>query len=199
MMSAFANAGIRLAQMDRVQGPRLIEAYEVFFNNPTKENFEIMTTLEVEFQKMQEYDCMAEKGNNQVEWLKALDFSDQWTENLCVFNVCQAKLPGHRGTCGLCIPAKLWEQPDAEQWKFLCGVDWEKLLLAAEKNPEDEKPSKWVSALAEEHGNDLKDWPRIGCNAKFVPWARGPSKALQFRAHKSQCLTNTQNAGLQKK
>ena len=86
---------------------QLIEAYAHFEKCPTKENYEVMTSLEAEFHKLEEYDCMADKGKDQIEFLKALDFSDQWTENLFHFNVCRAKLPGEGGTCGLCIPNKL--------------------------------------------------------------------------------------------
>ena len=115
-----------------------------------------MTSLKVEFQKLQEYDCMAEKGKDQIEWLKAIGFSDHWTENLFVFNVCRAKLPGEGGTCGFCLPSKLWEQPDPERWRFVCGADWEKLIQASEQFPDDIKLSQWVSNLAEEYGSDPK-------------------------------------------
>ncbi len=31
------------------------------------------------------------------------------------------------------------------------------------------------------HGEDPSSWPKLGCGAKFVPWARGASKVLEIR------------------
>ena len=84
--------------------------------------------LEIEFQqKVEKYTCMQDKGEQQTESFKALDFADHWTTNLYCFNVCRAQI-GSSGTCGLRIPSQLWKQEDPNRWRFKCHVDWEKLL-----------------------------------------------------------------------
>ena len=43
--------------------------------------------LEIEFQqKVEKYTCMQDKGEQQTESFKALDFADHWTTNLYCFN-----------------------------------------------------------------------------------------------------------------
>ena len=183
MLTAFANAGIRYAALDRELGKGLREAFDAFANSTPetlRANWDKLTEMEITCESRMNYECCEERGAQQQEFLKALDFSDHWTPNLYCFNVCRAQI-GSSGTCGLCMPAQLWTQEDPNKWKFKCACDWNKLVEAAKARPEDQNLKEWVDAMKHKHGDDIQEWPKIGCQAVFKPWARGPSKALQMR------------------
>ena len=47
------------------------------------------------------------------------------------------------------------------------------------RRPEDEQLRKWVGDLHDEYG-DIKNWPKIGCGATFVPWRAGRSQVVHI-------------------
>ena len=84
--------------------------------------------------KAEDYQTLEDKGARQAGFLKALDFCDQLTPGIRLFNVCRARTgawnekENRPGCCGLAYPGKLWQQPDKTRWKFRCRLDWANLF-----------------------------------------------------------------------
>ena len=82
--------------------------------------------------------------------------------------------------CGLAFPTQMWCQP-TERWRFTCNVEWKNLAKEAEKYPDDEILNGWVNALVRKYGEDLGNWPRVGCGSNFLPWKRGASMVIGLK------------------
>ncbi len=175
---AFEAAGDRMFKNSKAWD-QLQVAYDKYDEHPTEVNLREVEELEEKWEKSREYTTLAEKGDQQAAYLKALDFLDHVTENMRLYNVCRAKV-GQSGTCGLAYPSKLWTQTPGK-WKFYCRVDWNN-LVSASVALEDGSPLKdWTQRMAARYGDDLEMWPKIGCGAKFLPWARGESMVAEIR------------------
>jgi len=44
--------------------------------------------------------------------------------------------------------------------------------------------------LLKQSGGDIEEWPRVGCGAKFVPWAKGAVWCSSSILAASHILTN---------
>ncbi len=117
---AFEDAGGRFKKSFETW-EKLSEKYDEFDLDQDPEKLRQLEEMEEKFLKDQSYTCMSECGEMQREYLKALDFSDQITDRLRLYNVCRAKM-GNGCTCGLAFPAKMWTQTPGT-WKFFCKVD----------------------------------------------------------------------------
>eukprot|EP00974_Lingulodinium_polyedra_P132774 11223089-Lingulodinium_polyedra.AAC.1 len=73
---------------------------------------------------------------------------------------------GIAGTCGYAFPQKMWYRFPG-LWKYKCPACWEPLVQEAQKKPEEKMPNEWVENLVKEYGDDIKQWPKVGCEANF--------------------------------
>ena len=117
-------------QIQHMQWDQLCEAYHKYDNDPTEENLKQYELIEESYETSRNYKTLAEKGDQQAAFLKALDFADYITQNIRLYNVCRAK-SGDQTTCGLAYPSKLWHQAPMGAWRFYCKVDWSRLVSAA--------------------------------------------------------------------
>ncbi len=175
---AFESAGDRMFRNSKAWD-QLQAEYEKFTGNPSEENLKSLEELEELWEKSREYTTLKEKGDQQADFLKSLDFLDHVTENMRLYNVCRAKV-GQCGTCGLAYPSKLWTQAPGK-WKFYCRVDWNNLVSAAVHLEDENQLKKWTQRMIGRYGDNLDNWPKVGCGAKFLPWARGESMVAEIR------------------
>ena len=175
---AFTAAGDRMFKGSKLWD-QLQQEYDKFTEDPSDKNLESLEELEELWEKSQEYTALKEKGDQQADYLKALDFLDHVTENMRMYNVCRAQV-GQSGTCGLAYPSKLWTQTPGK-WKFYCRVDWNNLVSAAVSLDDESPLKKWTQRMIMRYGDNVGGWPHIGCGAKFVPWARGESMVAEIR------------------
>ena len=152
---------------------------------------EVMDRCEEAVHQVQEYTTAQDAGEQQTSYLKALDFVDEITDGIRIYNVCRAKKGGGCGTCGLAFPSKLWFQkgkpggsrlggPLGKKWNWKCELMWEYLMEEAVLRPE--SPSgKWFNEMKDEHGEDIAEWPRVGCGAGFHAFSNGPSMVVEFK------------------
>eukprot|EP00974_Lingulodinium_polyedra_P112898 10925985-Lingulodinium_polyedra.AAC.1 len=40
---------------------------------------------------------------------------------------------------------------------------------------------EWIENLVTEHGDDIKKWPKVGCESNFVPWKKGASMVIEMQ------------------
>ena len=50
-----------------------------------------------------------------------------------------------------------------------------------EKNPDDEMLRNVVTDLKGKYGDDIADWPKVGCGAQFSPWKKGASMVVEIK------------------
>ena len=83
--------------------------------------------------------------------------------------------------CGIFMPSGYWWQ-DGNKWKYYCKLNWPRLK---EMNPKayDKWEEKFGPLTMDQWG--YWSWPSPCCGAKFIPWARGASKVLEFYCPKS--------------
>ena len=104
--------------------------------------------------------------------MKCLDFVDQITDDIRIFNVCRSK--NWMGeTCGMAFPQKLWNRPDPNKWEFFCKCEWSMLLRARAQNQENDQLKIWVDSVIKRYGDDDEQWPPLGCCHKFSPMENG--------------------------
>ena len=155
--------------------------------DPSNEELRLDTErLHEELAQSGDYQTLKETGDQQVEYLKALDFMDTIGPKIRIFNVCRAKSKWDfkkevACSCGLAYPSKLWLQPDKTRWKWVCSLDWKELIKAQEQFPHNEDLGTWVKDLKEKYGS-VENWPKIGCHANFVPWKTGASQVVELMA-----------------
>ena len=177
LTDVFGGAGERLTAAASL-GANYSEAYDSYMQDPSNEELRLETErLHEELVQSGDYHTLKETGDQQVEYLKALDFMDTIGPNIRIFNVCRAKTgwdpkKGVACSCGFAYPNKLWLQPDKSRWKWVCSLDWKELIKAQELFPNNEDLGTWVKDLTEKYGS-VENWPKIGCNAVFVPWKKG--------------------------
>ena len=185
-MEALSNAGLRIDKTAAIS-----EEYDVAFNkymdDPTNVDLKNrVEELEATYAATRDYQTLIEKGDQQVAYLKALDFVDALGPRLRLYNVCRARTnynmeKGCHCSCGMAFPAKMWKRPNKTAWKWICQVDWEPLVIEKEKYPEDEMLEKWVNDLVNQYGDDWKKWPQPGCNSNFRPWRNGASMVVELK------------------
>ena len=180
MLDAFLRAGQRFAKLsvsDAVAG--INEAYNKYMAEPTQINLAELEKMETELIESDDYTTAAERSD-QVEVLKALDFSDQIAPGWRIFNICRAKL-NEWETCGITMPAAFWSRPNKNGWRFYCRMDWEVLVQAGAWDGAPDHVKMWAANMVEAYGRNWKSWPQIGCGARFIPWARGASIILELK------------------
>ena len=105
------------------------------------------------------------------------------------------------GHCGCSMSSFLWFQP-TDRWCFFCLQDWSKLpkndplYLAMEKQYGAFNGGKcpagtshwfthecsWTKGRVHYTEADEFNWPNLhGCGGKFVPWAKGATKLIEFQ------------------
>ena len=138
---------------------------------------------------------VGQKGN-----VITMGFAESIIADVRVHHVCKARtaLAGWNPqrnvacSCGLTIPSKLWWQPNKEAWMFRCRLDWAALIEEGSKEAvrgDIARPvtrwlrpvNKWISNLKRGYGDDFTKWPVIGCDSKFVPFAKGMSTVVEMR------------------
>ena len=84
----------------------------------------------------EDFQCCADKGEDQTNHLKAQNLMDYITPDLRLDKVCRANTNtdpfGNACACGSAYPAKMWHQPNKNMWKFFCKVDWSMLKKAGD-------------------------------------------------------------------
>ena len=116
MMSALSDAGVRMQQNEDVYQEYLC-AFDAHEKDPWDEGKEAeCNRLETAAHAASDYLTMNGKGEEQAEYLKALDFIDSPVPSIRLFNVCRAKAgwnvaSGCFGACGLAFPSKRWRRP----------------------------------------------------------------------------------------
>ena len=84
-------------------------AWETYCDEPSDTNAAQLDVHEKKIftRRTQNYKCFECKGDDQVSWLKAMDFFDEITPDLRLYNVCRAKSkdgPMGPESCGLAYP-----------------------------------------------------------------------------------------------
>ena len=185
LTDVFGSAGERLTAAASLEED-YTEAYDKYLQDPSNEELRLETErLHEELVQSGDYQTLIETGDQQVEYLKALDFMDTIGPNIRIFNVCRAKSKWDfkkevACSCGLAYPNKLWLQPDKSRWKWVCSLDWKELIKAQEQFPHNEDLGTWVKDLKEKYGS-VESWPKIGCHANFVPYKKGASQVVELR------------------
>ena len=167
---------------------QLEEANTKWSASGTTTDFDRLEAVEEEYERTQAYATAAEHGlDQQVKYLKALDYGDEICKGWRRFFVCRAG--GTDNTCGYAFPSKLWFQKDRKTscdptkrlmpgtWKFMCCVSWEYLQEEAVDDPKG-AAAAWFKELLDHFGS-VKDFPHIGCGSNYVPWAKGPSMVCE--------------------
>ena len=111
------------------------------------------------------------------ETLMALDYHNEYQDNLVVFDCCWAKR-GKGGECGIYMPSKMWYNVPGRS-RFFCRVGYKQMA-------EDPQFKDMMKKMSDTYGPDMDRWPQPGCGAKFVPYARGCSKAVEFQLASGQ-------------
>ena len=62
------------------------------------------------------------RGNQQAQFLKALDFDDVVVHGWRIYNVIRARLPSGC-TCRMSYPGQHWHQPNRKSWAFYDRLD----------------------------------------------------------------------------
>ena len=188
LIAAFSAAGQRMKKDDAV-GQQYIQAFDEAMDDKDDERKQIrLDNLEEELAQTMDYETCIEYGEKQSAMLKALDFIDAYGEGLRLYNVCRAKTgwnkaQGKHCSCGLAFPAKMWARKfkdDPNRWKFKCEVNWAALIEAQMNFPADKLLKSWVNDMHNEYG-DVTKWPKVGCGADFIPWAKGMSMVAEVK------------------
>ena len=92
-------------------------------------------------------------GEEQGEYLKALDCIESLTPNVILYNDCKARTSkqgdaelGIPCQCGPAVPAKPWKQTPSK-WQFWCAADGTRLLEHAAKAKQGNQLNIWVENL----------------------------------------------------
>eukprot|EP00974_Lingulodinium_polyedra_P121170 11178078-Lingulodinium_polyedra.AAC.1 len=48
---------------------------------------------------------------------------------------------------------------------------------------------EWVENLVMEYGDGIKQWPKVGCEANFVPWRKGASMVIKMKTKYGEWLS----------
>ena len=182
---AFAGAGLR---MERANDTAELyqKAFDDYMNDPkNEEKKRAVEEMEEAYAATRDYQTCLEKGEQQVDYLKALDFVDTIGPKMRIYNVCRAKTSwdwsrGVACSCGLAFPNKMWYQPNPHRWKYKCRVMWEPLVREQEKNPADPMLRKWVDDMTATYG-EVEKWPQLGCESNFVPFKKGGSMVVEIK------------------
>eukprot|EP00959_Pyramimonas_sp_CCMP1952_P157442 3292460-Pyramimonas_sp.AAC.1 len=108
---------------------------------------------EKELHGLGDYKTCKNMGAKQAQDIKAIDFVDEWSDNmqLCSVRRRNTGLDAKEDcacSCGLAFPSEMrWRGPGVtsrgEQGKFWCKVNWKALVTTQESSPEDELMKKW--------------------------------------------------------
>ncbi|MCP4244744.1 MAG: hypothetical protein GY772_29730 [bacterium] len=82
------------------------------------------------------------------------------------FYCCRAKVCDEH--CGYYFPSKLWKRTTKD---YYCEVVWDELLRT--DCPERDR-------MVAKYGDNVADWPKVGCGARFRPWGRGESQVWEL-------------------
>jgi len=166
LFQAFVSAGTRMKINAELQD-ELQTKYDAYLQNPEDPGLLLMMEeLEERVEEAMCYKC----ADGSTEVLKALDFHNQLDESFLTFDLCRAK-KGYEH-CGIYMPSFYWLQMPG-RWKFACAIQW---AVVQEQMPQA------YAEMEKSYGADKTIWPQPGCGAKFVPWARGASKVIEFLA-----------------
>ena len=157
------------------------EANEKWEKSQSIADFDAVEEVELEYEKACEYQTAAQHGvEEQVKYLKALDYGDNICEGWRRFFVCKAGGAGNY--CGYAFPAKLWLQKGRVaaldpacrfkpgNWKYKCCCMWEYLQEEAVDRP-DSAAAEWFRDMST-HFGEIQNFPHIGCGANYVPFKR---------------------------
>ena len=75
--------------------------------------------------------------------------------------------------CGCYMPDIYWKQR-VGKWKWKCSVDWARVA-------EHPNFTEVLDEMVDTYGPFMQSWPDPGCQAGFVPFARGGSKILEIK------------------
>ena len=64
-------------------------------------------------------------------------------------------------------------------WKYYCCCMWEYLQEEAHDHP-GSAADKWFQTMLAAYG-EIEKFPHIGCGARYVPWAKGPSMVCEIQ------------------
>ena len=66
------------------------------------------------------------------------------------------------------------------KWKWKCSCEWGYLVHEAACHPTSEA-RVWCDEMKTKYGDDIDNWPTIGCGAGFRAYSNGPSMVLELR------------------
>ena len=202
LLSKLAKAGSNFEKHGQ-QWDELEALYEEFEQAPWDGRLQAaVEEKEAEFTAAMDYKTGEEYGDQQPEFLKAMDFFDEISPDFKLYNLCRANTGWDEQNqkacaCGFAFPSKLWKQ-EGSRWKFSCQVDWNRLIEAAAAEGSGAGPAcsgasqagsgplaQWVEKLKLKYG-DVSQWPKFGCNSQFVPWKKGKSMVAEIRIEGDQ-------------
>jgi len=95
-------------------------------------------------------------GDAQKEFSDALNLVDRIGPSMPIYNACKAEsdwnADGTHRCCGDALLDKIWSRP--------------------QKNSQGDRAKQVAPSIAKYGGNAM-NWPKVGCSARFYPWARG--------------------------
>ena len=75
--------------------------------------------------------------------------------------------------CGCYMPDIYWKQKRG-RWRWKCSVDWARVA-------EHPNFTEVLDEMVDTYGPFMQSWPDPGCQAGFIPFARGGSKILEIK------------------
>jgi hypothetical protein len=104
--------------------------------------------------------------------LKAADYHCHGDrESWRIYDVCRA---GGVYGCGIYMPGIYWKPLRPGSHKFRCEIAWDRVFAQNDGPPIEE-------AMNVRFGRDRSKWPNPCRGARFLPWARGASKCVEFK------------------
>ena len=153
-------------------GCEYLDAFDRYMSQPwDPESAAILDKLEEEWEKTQEYQCFV-GHQQQQQMVEEIDYLNQIDAKAEIkwWDICQAKEASGR-TCGCFMMADLWKKlPD--KWRFYCRTDWDR--------QRERDRTAYIMNAAYFGEEDNSKWPKFGCGARFIPFARGASKLVQM-------------------
>ena len=113
MMDAFRRAGMHFGSQEQRKAYEELEELQIAVTmDPTNEaKVKACDEAEAKLTAEDDFTTASDRGDQQTEYLKALDFDDVIVKGWRVYNLCRAK-HGDQRTCGLYYSGKLWTQPN---------------------------------------------------------------------------------------